>query len=57
MKLIDIVLIAALAVVVFFAVRHTVRIRRSGGCGCGCDGCTNGAACKGRTPTGKPSGH
>ena len=57
MKLIDIVLIAALAIIVFFAVRHTVRTRRSGGCGCGCTGCTNGAGCKGRTPAGKPSRH
>ncbi|MGX8705662.1 MAG: FeoB-associated Cys-rich membrane protein [bacterium] len=49
MKLIDIVLIAVLGVVVFFAVRHTVKTRRSGGCGCGCAGCTRSAACKGRT--------
>ncbi len=57
MKLIDIILIAALAIIVFFAVRHTVRTRRSGGCGCGCAGCTKSAACKGRTPSGKPSEH
>ena len=39
MKLIDILLIVALAAVIFFAVRRTVRTRKSGGCGCGCPGC------------------
>lgn len=43
MNIVDILLILALAGVLFFAVRRTVRTRRSGGCGCGCDGC--GARC------------
>ena len=40
MKLIDILLLVALAAAIFFAVRRTVRTRKSGGCGCGCPGCT-----------------
>ena len=44
MKLIDIVIIAALAIIIFFAVRRTVRTRKSGGCGCGCAGC-DGSGC------------
>ena len=39
MKIIDVVLIAVLAVVIGLAVRRTLRVRRSGGCGCGCSGC------------------
>lgn len=39
MKLIDILLILVLAAVIAFAVRRTVKTRKSGGCGCGCDGC------------------
>ena len=56
MKLIDIVLILALAAILFFAVRHAVKTRRSGGCGCGCTGCTDGTGCKGRAPMGSPPG-
>jgi len=44
-KLIDILLIIPIAIIVFFAVRRTVRTRKSGGCGCGCAGC-NGACGK-----------
>lgn len=49
MKLIDIALIAVLAAVIFLAVRRTVRVRKSGGCGCGCAGCTGN-----RCDNGKP---
>lgn len=38
MKIIDIVLILAIAVGLFFAIRKTVKTRKSGGCGCGCSG-------------------
>ena len=44
MNIIDILLILAIAAAVFFAVRHAVRTRRSGGCGCGCAGC-DGSGC------------
>ncbi len=47
MNIIDIILIALLAVVIGFAVRHTVKQRRAGGCGCGCANCTGSAACHG----------
>lgn len=40
MRWIDIVLIALLAVVVIRAVIVAVRMKKSGGCGCGCEGCT-----------------
>ena len=43
MNPIDFLLLAIVAVIVFFAVRRTVRVRRSGGCGCGCPGCTGGS--------------
>ena len=46
MKLIDVLLIVALAAVIFFAVRRTVRTRKSGGCGCGCPGCTGACPSK-----------
>ena len=46
MKLIDILLIVALAAVIALAVRRTVRTCKSGGCGCGCPGCTG--ACPGK---------
>jgi len=45
MKPIDILLLVVLAAVLFFAVRRMVRVRRSGGCGCGCPGCDGGANC------------
>ena len=40
MKIIDILLILALGAVIVLAVRRTLRARKSGGCGCGCPGCT-----------------
>ena len=46
MNIIDILLLVALAAVIFFAVRRTVRTRKSGGCGCGCPGCTG--SCPGK---------
>ena len=48
MKPIDILLLVIIAVVLFFAVRRMVRVRRSGGCGCGCPGCDGGANCPSR---------
>lgn len=48
MKLIDILLVALLAAVIFFAVRRTIRTRKSGGCGCGCPGCTGSCPTKPR---------
>ena len=39
MKLIDVLLIIPIALIVFFAVRRTLRTRKSGGCGCGCAHC------------------
>jgi len=48
-KLIDIALIAAVAAALFFALRRTIRVRKSGGCGCGCPGCDGGAGCPSRT--------
>ena len=36
---VDILLIVILAAVLIGAVRHTVKRRKSGGCGCGCGGC------------------
>lgn len=29
-----------LAIIVFFAVRSIIKKRKSGGCGCGCSGCS-----------------
>ena len=43
---VDILLIAALAVVLGFAIRHTWKKRKTGGCGCGCDGCAASPVCK-----------
>ena len=50
MNIIDIILVLAIAAVVIFAVRHTIKTRRSGGCGCGCSGCN--ADCPSRTHRG-----
>ncbi len=44
MKLIDIIIILALAVVLFFVIRRMWRTRKTGGCGCGCEGCTHRCA-------------
>ena len=40
MNLVEILIIAVLAVAVFFALRRMIRMRKSGGCGCGC-GCAD----------------
>ena len=48
MNIVDILLIIALGVVIVFAVRRTVRVRKSGGCGCGCPGCTGSCPSKPR---------
>ena len=40
MNIWDIILGAAVAALLFFALRRTIRTRKSGGCGCGCPGCT-----------------
>ncbi len=44
----DIAILAAIAVALFFAVRRVRKNRRTGGCGCGCDGCTKSAQCGSR---------
>lgn len=41
----DFIILLILAVAVFFAVRRTVRIKKSGGCGCGCAGCHQKDGC------------
>ena len=43
---IDVLLIAVLAVVLGLAVRRVWRTRKTGGCGCGCDGCLASADCR-----------
>ena len=43
---IDLLLIAVLAVVLGLAARHTWKKRKTGGCGCGCDGCLSSSDCK-----------
>ena len=39
MNLVEILIIAVLAVAVFFALRRMIRMRKSCGCGCGCADC------------------
>ena len=39
MNLVEILIIAVLALAVFFALRRMIRMRKSGGCGCGCADC------------------
>ena len=39
MNAVDIILIIVIAAVLFFALRRTIRARKSGGCGCGCANC------------------
>ena len=46
MNLWDIALIVLIAAALGFALRRVIRTRKSGGCGCGCEGCT--AKCEGR---------
>ena len=46
---VDIVLILALAAVLGLALRHVWRTRKTGGCGCGCDGCLSAAECRDKT--------
>ncbi len=42
---IDILLLAVLAAVLGLAARRVWRTRKTGGCGCGCDGCLHSAGC------------
>ena len=48
MNIADILIIALIAIALFFAVRHVVKLRKSGGCACGsaggCSGCTGSCA-------------
>lgn len=39
MSLIDILLIVVIAAALIFAARRCVRLKKSGGCGCGCSNC------------------
>lgn len=43
---VDILLIVVLAAAIGGAVWRTVKRRKSGGCGCGCDGCTASRDCR-----------
>lgn len=42
----DIILIAVIAAALALAVRRVWKTRKTGGCGCGCDGCTASPDCK-----------
>lgn len=42
-----------LLAVVVIAVRRTYLTRKSGGCGCGCDGCASSGLCHPQGPTDK----
>ncbi|WP_294490155.1 FeoB-associated Cys-rich membrane protein [uncultured Ruminococcus sp.] len=43
-NIMSVVLLAVLALIVFFIVRSKIRAKKSGGCGCGCSGCS-GCSC------------
>lgn len=45
MNIPTLVILAILLVCVAFAVRHVVKQKKSGGCGCGCSGCSGGSCC------------
>ena len=47
MNAVDLLLIAALAVVIGLAARRVWKTRKTGGCGC--DGCAAGPVCKDKT--------
>ena len=44
MSIVEIAIIAVLAAAVFFAVRRIVKMKKSGGCSCGCAGCSKACA-------------
>jgi len=37
---------AIVLLIILLAARHARKIQKSGGCGCGCDGCASAGACK-----------
>ena len=39
MNFVELLIVAVLALAVFFALRRMIRMRKSGGCGCGCADC------------------
>lgn len=41
----DFIILLILAMAVFFAVRRTIRVRKTGGCGCGCSSCHQKEGC------------
>lgn len=43
----DILLLGILAVALILAARRVAKARKSGGCGCGCAGCTRSCADRG----------
>ena len=61
MNIADILIIVVIAVALFFAVRHVVKLRKSGGCACGsaggysgcCASCPSCAGCA--RASGRPS--
>ena len=59
MNAFDILLIVVIGVIVFFAARHTLRMRKNGGCSCGAGGCSGscpacGGTCHCNTDRNKP---
>ena len=45
-NLASIVLLLAVAAIVFFLIRSKIKERKQGSCGCGCEGCSGCAAQK-----------
>ena len=43
-NIMSVVLLAVVALIVFFIVWSKIRAKKSGGCGCGCSGCS-GCSC------------
>ena len=37
---------AIVIVIIILSIRHARKIQKSGGCGCGCDGCASAGVCK-----------
>ncbi len=46
---VDLLLIAGIVLALGLAVRRVWRTRKTGGCGCGCDGCAASPMCKDKT--------
>ena len=46
---VDLILIAVIVLALGLAARRVWKTRKTGGCGCGCDGCTASPVCKEKT--------